>query len=100
LDGTYTFNYASNGVYKDYLQFSGTIKFGGYRIWADADPKLISPTEGEANIAFIYIHTFPRQNVESWEFIIKKQTGEVVEDVLWRGGTSRQDRVGRKGRLG
>jgi len=85
LDGTYTFNYASNGVYKDYLQFSGTIKFGGYRVWADADPKLISPTEGEANIAFVYIHTFPRQNVESWEFIIKKQTGEVVRTFYGEG---------------
>jgi hypothetical protein len=85
LDGTYSFNYASNGVYKEYLQFSGTIKFGGYRVWADADPRLISPTEGEANIAFIYIHTFPRQNVESWEFIIKKQTGEVVRTFYGEG---------------
>ncbi|MEO0147862.1 MAG: FlgD immunoglobulin-like domain containing protein [candidate division WOR-3 bacterium] len=85
LDGAYAFNYASNGVYKDYMQFSGVIKFGGYRVWADADPKLISPTEGEANIAFVYLHTFPRQDVESWEFIIKKQTGEVVRTFYGEG---------------
>jgi len=85
IDGAYTFNYASNGVYNEYMQFSGIIKFGGYRVWASSDPKLISPVEGEANITFIYLHTFPRQDVQEWEFIIKKQTGEVVRTFYGEG---------------
>ena len=85
IDGNYTFNYVSNAAFDDYMQFSTTVKFGGYRVWVSSDPKLISPAEGESNITFIYLHTFPRQEVEEWEFVIKKQSGEVVRTFYGEG---------------
>lgn len=85
IDGNYTFNYASNGAFEDYMQFSTSIKFGGYRVWVSSDPKLISPAEGESNITFLYLHTFPRQDVEEWELIIRKQSGEVVRTFYGEG---------------
>jgi len=84
VDYTYSYNHASRTVYEETQQVSGTIRFSGYRVWTNADPKIISASEGDINnFAYLYLHSFPRQMADEWTVLVKKQTGEVVR--VFRG---------------
>ncbi len=87
IDYTYTYNHSTRTyAYEETQQVSATIRFSGYRVWANADPKLISTTEGDLNnMAYIYLHSFPRQMADEWVLLIKKQTGEVVRTFRGEG---------------
>lgn len=84
VDYTYSYNHSSQTIYEETQQISGTIMFSGYRVWANADPRLISASEGDINnYSYVYLHSFPRQMADEWTVLIRKQTGEVVR--VFRG---------------
>ena len=86
FDAAYTYNHSSSLVFEETQQVSVGVRFSGYRVWANADPQLISTTEGDFNnIAYIYLHSFPRQRADEWTLIIMKHTGEVVRTFTGEG---------------
>ncbi len=54
-------------------------KFGGFRTWIDASPRVFSPTpEDRKNVLWMDLRIISRRVVKRWQVMIKNSLGEVV----------------------
>ena len=78
-------------------QFALSYAFGGFRVGADATPRVFSPA-GEMNITRIKLKVKARSAARNWNFIISdasgkivrqfKKTGQPPEEIVWDGRNS------------
>lgn len=55
------------------------VKFGGFRTWIDASPRVFSPTpEDRRNVLWMDLRIVSRRAVKRWQVMLKNNLGEVV----------------------
>ena len=80
-------NYRASGVlYPFSHRLTLTIKFGGYRVWVNADPDKVSLLVGAGGVlTYIYPHVRTKADPEHWTIKIYMETGELAREIRGDG---------------
>jgi hypothetical protein len=79
VDYTFSMHHASELGMDNTHKISLRWTFKGAKVWANAEPEIFNlAPDTLGNFIWIYIHTFPGENVAHWKLVIKKSDTDVV----------------------
>jgi len=79
LDYTFSMHHSSELAMDNTQKLGLRWRYKSPKVWADAEPEVFNlAPDTLGNYIWIYIHTFPGENISHWKLVIKKSDSDVV----------------------